>query len=581
MLKNKKILLIAPYNQHSTGARQLASVLLEKDYLAKVLVFKKMSAPNPSHEEMDLLATYLKNYQPDFIGISLTSFTNIKEKIFFAFLKEHAPKAILACGGFGPTFETKRFLDAGIDYVLRGEGEGIILDIARALHTNEDIKSFDNVSYFDENKNIIDNPLRPLIEDLDTIPPYLHGDEHISIIDDNSIRHCDPMLVDEKMYLATTSRGCLGKCTYCSGGNWLEIYKKQFGKVKRYRTRSVEHIMQELEKAKANGAIYIHFFDEYFVRPEKEFFKFFTEIKERIGLPFSLMVHSVFLMQDKKRIETFFQSGIWYVEIGVQTANEHISRNIFRRPVSTAHQLKTLKLFYEKRICSAVDIITAHALESEEAYRDTLEFIKALPYDPSWPRRIHLQVFRLGLFPGAPIGDMFPLLKEEIIPKNTVYHRILMAYLRHYIKDDTEFFSYYNDTSYLENPKTLYELCHSIYNREQELYWQKTIKRLENKEVYFWACGSWYQENKEYFKNTKARAILVNTPHEHNESMDGLKIVHSDEILPQNKNNPLPIIVFGRNAPRISQYILKNYPEYTDIITSCKVVAQLPNYTFE
>ncbi|NCC78966.1 MAG: cobalamin B12-binding domain-containing protein, partial [Clostridia bacterium] len=41
-------------------------------------------------------------------------------------LKNIKPSLKILCGGFGPTFYPKEYLESGADYVIRGEGEEAI-----------------------------------------------------------------------------------------------------------------------------------------------------------------------------------------------------------------------------------------------------------------------------------------------------------------------------------------------------------------------------------------------------------------------------------------------------------------------
>jgi radical SAM superfamily enzyme YgiQ (UPF0313 family) len=578
--RNKKFLLLATHNHFANGLRQLGAILLQAGFHVKVAILIRHSmfieSASISTKEWELLAQYVSGYAPDCIGVSLTSIVKVDEKYLFALLHQAAPQALIVCGGYGPTFESAKFLQAGSDYAVRGEGEGAMLDIAMALEKSTSLKNIENVAYL-RNGTLIENPLRPLIDDLDTLPPYLHGDEHFVFIEDDAIRLQDPLLSDEKTYITNTSRGCTEKCTYCAGGNWFAIYRKQFGTIKRYRTRSVEACIQELEGAKKLGARFVYFFDEYFLRPVDEFFSFFTQYKEKIGLPYAIMMHTDFLEKEEKRFEVFWQSGVLYVEVGIQSASKHICKDVFQRKMDVTHQLKIIHKYYAHRICTGIDFITAHILEREEDYRDSLEFIKSLPpLDPTWPNRITLQVYGLGLLQGATIADNFPALRESPFPENFRRHRILMMYIRHAVKDDDQFYTIYNNPYFRDNPDALLEIYKQAYYDAQRDYWCDTVERLAGKEVYFWGVhGDWkdYETHKHLFRHCKPRAMLINTPTDLKE-IDSLTVRHPDDIL--NKDESIPIILFSAHSGKISAVSLCRYPGYTDLITCYAAKPILP-----
>jgi len=70
-----------------------------------------------------------------------------------------------------------------IDFVIRGEGEETLLDLVQTLHQNKPLSSVQGLSFRDNGK-IIENSLRPLMENLDDLPlPGYHLiEEHIKNI---------------------------------------------------------------------------------------------------------------------------------------------------------------------------------------------------------------------------------------------------------------------------------------------------------------------------------------------------------------------------------------------------------------
>lgn len=563
-----KFLLLAVRDHYATGIRLLTSLLLKHNFEAKMLIFKEFSLGTKYpilESEWELLEQTIANYAPDMIGVSMTSLHVIDEKRLFKVLRAASPQAVIVCGGFGPTLESRRFLDYGADYIVRGEGEGAILDMAESLTAGRDFKNIQNISYI-ENGKLVQNALRPL-SNLNMLPEGLHGTD-IIFIENNSVSYIDPMLNLRGMYLLSTSRGCTGRCTYCAGGNWLDLYKQEHNHIKRYRTRPIEQVITECEKAKKMGANYLLFLDEYFVRPEDEFFRFFSEYKQRVGLPFGLMVHTNFLEKDEARFKAFFEAGVHDVEIGIQSANQHIARDIFQRKVSPETQLRTIQKLHNHWISSSVDFITGHMLETEEAFQDSLNFVKALPFDPAWPLRTRIEAFALGLLPGARIGDLYPELHNDPMPEKEKEFRQRMLYLRHILKDDDEFFSIYNNPFFRKNPGLIKYVFDTTFARLRMEFLQKTLTRLEGKEVFFWGAGQTYQMHKHLFRRCKPLAMLLDVPHNLQE-IDGLQILHPDTAL---RGGNTPIIMFTASPGVIASKILRNYPGYTDFIPCYQAV---------
>lgn len=560
----KKFLLLASYDEYALGLRLLASLLLEMGHDVRLVMFKKFSLGvrrPPTEKEWELLERTLADYAPDFVGISLLSIPVIDEPRLFRTAREACPGAVVVCGGFGPTLENRRFLDYGCDYIVCGEGEGAMVDMARALEKGENFRAIPNLAWL-ENGEVVKNPLRPLA-DLAGLPFALHGDSHILCIEEDDVRRVDPMLQERGMYLTSTSRGCTGRCTYCAGGNWLGLYREEHPSCSRYRARPTEEVLLECERAKKLGASYLFFLDEYFIRPEKEYFAFFTAYKERVGIPFGLMVHTAFLEKDEARFRVFWEAGVHDIEIGVQSASPHIARDIFHRSVDAGCQMRAIRKMHDHWVSTSVDFITGHHLESEEDFRCTLDFVRDLPFDIAWPERTHIQAFYLALLPGAKIGELYPELREDPMPAAEKEFRQRSLYLRHILKDDEEFFAVYRNPFFREHPGALKTVFQRVFARLTTEFWQRTLQRLEGRDIYFYGAGQQYQTFKHMFRQCRPRAILLDgTPAQ--ASLDGLPVLPTDEALAQ--GDPCPVILFSATPGKMATHILRGRPEFSDLI---------------
>jgi anaerobic magnesium-protoporphyrin IX monomethyl ester cyclase len=121
-----------------------------------------------------------------------------------------------------------------IDFIVRGEGEETLVELVRACMGRTDPARVRGVS-FRHDGEVVHNPNRPLIEDLDTLPyPAYH------LVEDNlSAYHFTMMAGRNTVYLVLEGgRGCDHTCNFCTqwnhwGGRW--------------RTKSPERIAGEIE----------------------------------------------------------------------------------------------------------------------------------------------------------------------------------------------------------------------------------------------------------------------------------------------------------------------------------------------
>ncbi len=138
-------------------------------------------------------------------------------------IKSEYPDSIVVLGGLHPTALPDEPLHTGyVDYVVRGEGEQIMLELYRAIRGDGDPTGILGVSYLRDGQ-CFHNPEAPLIPDINSIPmfPY-HLFKHPKY----------------DMGFMTTSRGCPYRCSYCS-------QRLMTGTT--YRYKSAEKIIEELD----------------------------------------------------------------------------------------------------------------------------------------------------------------------------------------------------------------------------------------------------------------------------------------------------------------------------------------------
>ena len=124
-------------------------------------------------------------------------------------------------------------LNEGIDAVARYEYDYTLLDLAGTLAKNGNLKNVSGISFRD-NGEIIHNPLRPFIENLDELP-------FVSAVYKKFLKienYFNPNAL-YPMVTITTSRGCPFKCTFC-------VYPQTL-MGNHYRMRSVQNVVAEME----------------------------------------------------------------------------------------------------------------------------------------------------------------------------------------------------------------------------------------------------------------------------------------------------------------------------------------------
>jgi hopanoid biosynthesis associated radical SAM protein HpnJ len=125
--------------------------------------------------------------------------------------------------------ESSLLASEAIDFVAREEFDFTILEIAQGRPLAE----VDGVTFRDANGNAVNTPARAVLEDMDRLPFVTEVYKRDLRVEDYFIGYLKHPYVS--LY---TGRGCRSKCTFCL---WPQTVGGH-----RYRTRSVQHVLDEI-----------------------------------------------------------------------------------------------------------------------------------------------------------------------------------------------------------------------------------------------------------------------------------------------------------------------------------------------
>jgi radical SAM superfamily enzyme YgiQ (UPF0313 family) len=200
------------------------------------------------------IAVAAKEESPDVIAISSLSTTTYPSlKSMAEVFKKSVPDIPIIVGGVFATINAVKILQdcSFIDFIGAGEGEELLPDFLNNLN---DPGVVGNLTWR-KNGEVIQNPVRPLIKDLDKYPYPDRTSLPIEYIESMPL-DVPAVLSLDKFCIMQTSRGCPYTCIYCdiptlSGGKW--------------RFRSAGHVLGELEELNNAGYKSIYFTDDHFL----------------------------------------------------------------------------------------------------------------------------------------------------------------------------------------------------------------------------------------------------------------------------------------------------------------------------
>ena len=226
-------------------------------------------------------------------------------------------KILSVFGGPHPTVAPEIIYKENVDCVCRGEGELAMVELAEKMSRNEPIFGIENL-WVKENGHISKNPLRPLIQDLDSL-----------IFPDRRLFLDTGIFVQGKIHVIT-SRGCPYECSYCSQPAYNRLYKNQSRIIRR---RSPVNVIEEIKEIKKVVRLsFIKFEDDLFISSAKWIDEFCDLYGHDIGVPFFCYVRAELV--NSKIMKRLKSAGCRTISMGIETADAHLRTVILRRSVS-------------------------------------------------------------------------------------------------------------------------------------------------------------------------------------------------------------------------------------------------------
>ncbi len=379
--------------------------------------------------EVGLLKGKIADLSPDILCVSCRTMDNELAQEVLPELRAVTGATFLA-GGFGPSLNPEIYAPL-VDYVFVGEAEGCIDELVCLVAENGDVKGFDNIAYLEKGE-LVRNPLGSPDNLKFTTTREI---EKTFYIDGGKLFSARDRAASVKTHTYSTflGRGCISTCSYCSTGNWRELYRAEGHYVKPRRNRSLEDVMEELIAAKKTGVTFIHFRDEFMTAGVDTLKRFFELYEREIHLPFWAYLVPQQIVNHPELLSLAVDAGFVDTEIGFQSGSDRINRTVFTRRIPHRYTLEYTRMLSAHHINRKYDFIIFNPAETWEQVRETFALIQALPKE-----RAYLYLPRLFYFPSTPINEL--LRDYRGIPVDfEYYYRIALLYLICFVVDPVTF----------------------------------------------------------------------------------------------------------------------------------------------
>ena len=301
----------------------------------------------------------LKKYNPEWIGLSVFTINSRHSTInIIKYIRKNYPAIKIVIGGAGLgkslgdyeySWAQELLNDNLIDYFISGEGEIALVKLLQ-----------DVIDY----PGINSDPKQ--IEDLTTIAWADYTDT------DNSLYPWEKYNISPT-YVLTGSRGCVRRCDFC------DVYKFW----PKYRYRTGDDIAKEmLHNYKNKNVDHFYFSDSLINGSMKSFRELYTilkDYKDKKLLPNNINWGGQFIARTNSQMspndyKLAKESGFIHCSIGLEHASEKI-RVAMNKGFTNVALNDTVKNLAEAGIYAAYNFIIGHPLETEEDFKEILEFL--------------------------------------------------------------------------------------------------------------------------------------------------------------------------------------------------------------
>ncbi len=358
---------VSEHGMFSLGLASLSACLKAKGHQTDLLAVDKVVRSSIHHK--------ISSFPPDLIGVTSTTDQFPLARKLIADLWATA-KVPIVLGGIHPTVCPEESIALpGVTAVCIGEGEGAIQDIVQCLENRRSLDAIPNLWVRRPDGSVARNDVRPLVEDLDTLPfPDRDLFEYRIIL---RRRGCGLEVM--------ASRGCPFPCSFCASHQLQELYHGK-GRFVRFRSagKVIEEIQQQVHRYPEAGSVTFH--DDTF-NLNKDYLKELCGMYARaIRLPFRCNVRADLL--DAETLSWLKKANCAVIWIGVEAGNDSIRNRVLRKNLSQDQLLRAFDLARKAGIQTRAFNMIGSPGETKEDILETIRLNQRLAPDELPPPTI-------------------------------------------------------------------------------------------------------------------------------------------------------------------------------------------------
>jgi anaerobic magnesium-protoporphyrin IX monomethyl ester cyclase len=305
-------------------------------------------------------------------------------------LKQSRPGLISVIFGSHPTFMAKSCLaHSGIDMVVRYEPEMVLKDLCVRLNRGEDIRALKGIGYKNADGMVI-NDDASFMTNLDRLPF-----PDVDLLP-KGIDYFNPIVKRTPYMTTTTSRGCPGKCIFCTAPAFD-------GPVLRFQ--SAQRVIAEIEYFVKKGIKEIYFRDDtFFVNKTRDHAIFDYLIDHKTDITW--IANGRINLIDEETIKRAKQAGCHTIKFGIESGSQTVLDTI-KKGYTLDQAVRVFDWARRYGIKTHAHLMLGNPGDTRETVEETIRF--ALQLDPT--------TATFGIctpYPGTPLFDAVQKKYPEI-----------------------------------------------------------------------------------------------------------------------------------------------------------------------
>jgi anaerobic magnesium-protoporphyrin IX monomethyl ester cyclase len=375
----------------------------------------------------DTVRAMMETNRPDVIMATAITPMIFKAQEVLKIAREVNPNAKLILGGIHPTFMYTQVLNEApwIDYIVRGEGEEIIVNLMRSIEAGSDLRDRHTINglAFVEDGKVVATAAQPPIADLDALTPdwsLLHWEKYIYV----------PMNV--RVAVPNFARGCPFTCRFCS--QW-KFWRK-------YRSRNPIKFVDEIETLVRDFDVgFFILADEEPTLNRKKFTALCEElVRRKLPVLWGINTRVTDIMRDSEMLPLWRKAGLIHISLGTEAAAQ-MNLDRFRKQTTIDQNKKAISLIRENGIVAEAQFIMGMETETPETIEETFRLARDWKVDMAnwnmytpWPFAELFEELgdRVEVRDYSKYNFVTPIMKPDAMEREDVLKGVLRNYARFY-----------------------------------------------------------------------------------------------------------------------------------------------------